>query len=157
MDSLTLRPARVDDAELIWIWRNCEDAYKYYKNPHRQTLEDHTRWLGSAINDSRRSLWMIDDDDQPVSHVRFDYISERVVSVSIVVDPSEYGKAIGKRSLSLALESKVASGESINIIAEIHTENIASRKLFEAAGFKRHSECDPFLSYMLSLPLTTST
>ncbi|MFK7993558.1 MAG: GNAT family N-acetyltransferase [Granulosicoccus sp.] len=151
MDSLTLRPVNVDDAQIIWTWRNSEGAHKYYKNPTRQTLEDHTAWINSAISDSKNQLWIIEDNGEPVSHVRIDFVSERIASVSIVVDPTRYGKGYGKQSLFLVLDGLISNGISVSIFAEIHIDNIASRKLFEAAGFQRHSECAPFLSYMLSL------
>ena len=152
MSSLTLRAACIDDAQLIWLWRNSKQAYRYYKNPHRQTLQEHTLWMNTAIKDQKKYLWMIEDGEAPLSHVRVDVISKGVVSTSIVVDPKKTGKGIGARSLQLTLDWLASRSESVSVYAEVHADNIASRKLFEAAGFEPRSQCHPFLNYALLLP-----
>ncbi len=151
MDSLTIRPAGLNDAEDIWTWRNSDEAYKYYKNPQRQSLEEHISWMCRAVADAETILWIVEEGSLSVSHVRVDTISHCDSAISIVVDGTRQGEGIGKRSLSLAIEQLRQLDSTKQVFAEIHRDNKTSCGLFKSAGFEPHSQSGPFLKFMLSL------
>lgn len=130
---MILRPARPDDARDVWVWRNDPLARAMSLNTDEVSWSTHEAWFARAIQDTARRLLIGERDGQKVGMVRFDF--GEVTEVSISLDPARRGQGLG----FALLEAGVAQTTG-DLYASIREENLASRRIFERAGFMLCSE-----------------
>ena len=142
---MLLRMATIDDAAVVYEWRNHPDvrACSFDSNPLK--FETHIEWFKSSLKMIDRHLFIAEIDSEPVGVLRFDIVGSQA-EISIYLSPLHKGKGMG---VSLLNEGKKWICLNFNNIeclrAQILLGNIASIKAFEKAGFKRKSyvyECD---------------
>ncbi|MEM7215449.1 MAG: UDP-2,4-diacetamido-2,4,6-trideoxy-beta-L-altropyranose hydrolase [Pseudomonadota bacterium] len=135
--SMEIVPATMDDARLIYDARYSDGAERYYRNPAKPDYSDHVRWMENALQSRTHNLLVLKLANEFIAHVRFDIVpgnSERA-EVGIALAPESRGKGLALPALQAgAAHAKSKSFKTID--AEVHPENAASIKLFEAAGFK---------------------
>lgn len=150
---LTIRRAIVDDARRIWEWRYAGDVARYYKSRDVPAYSGHLRWFENALDDPGRLLLIACRDGEPVAHVRLDRQPDDPATVlaSIYVSPACRGQGIAGPSLRGALEYATRNGV-FRFLAQVHHDNQASMKLFEACGFAQVGVDGDFLDYYLLRP-----
>lgn len=149
---LTLRPASIQDASLIWTWRHQGDASRYYKNTSLIPLPDHLRWFQNALIETNRRLLVAQVGTVPIAHLRFDIGQEGANSaeIGICIDADFRGRGYGRKLLRLGIEYAKQLGMK-NLTAEIHRHNVASLTIFSGVGFLETSSHGDFLTLTLSL------
>lgn len=133
-DELEVRPATLDDAELMHRWRNDWATRAVSRNRSPIPWRGHVEWLERALADPERSLLVGQIGEVPVGVIRFDRTGRDAAEVSLYLDPALHGLGLGRRLL-LAGESLSAAG--LDIVAEVVEGNAGSARLFEAAGYRR--------------------
>lgn len=131
---LTVRNAKMEDAEKIYGWR--EAAKHFYRNPNGSTLEAHLGWFAIALKDENRRLLIFEKDGEPVCHARIDKCScQCCADVSIYVSPEQHGIGVGTNALRQVCD--IANAMNIVVIyADVHCDNEPSRRLFERCDFR---------------------
>jgi RimJ/RimL family protein N-acetyltransferase len=133
---LTLRPADPSDEGRLLEWRNEPTSRAASLTEGEVSPEDHKRWYARKLADPSSALFIVMDGDEPVGQIRLDRIANDVAEVSIGLAPEARGRGIGRRALVLAaLEAESRLGVT-TISARIKSENVASLRSFEAAGFR---------------------
>ena len=142
--ALQLRPASLDDAELLFSWRNDPATRSASHHSEELVFDEHVRWLKSTLENDKRKLYVAVFNDEPVGSVRADQ-EEAGYELSWTVAPSARGKGFGSvmvRMLAELLRSPVR--------AEIKEGNMASVKIAEFAGMRFQMKRDNVLHYSLS-------
>jgi len=116
---LVLRPATMEDAQVIFAWRNDPQTRASSLTPGEVWWPEHMAWLRSSLSHPDRALLIAEQDGEPVGTVRIDRDE-----LSWTVAPEHRGRGIGKQMLSLVAGT-----------ARIKRTNIASQKTAKAAGF----------------------
>lgn len=147
LNQLNLREACLDDAYRIWQWRHSDGAYLFYEKAELTPLEAHVKWLRKALLDPSRCLLIVEFDDKPVAHIRFD-LDGSFANVSICMATEAKGKSLSKPSLKVACDF-IASKGCAEIHARIHEKNLPSIKLFESLSFELKLSKFPFLDYYI--------
>lgn len=124
-----LEPMTDADAELLFAWQCEPGARTYARTTAPPTREEHLRWFAGALADPHRHLWKVLHGAEPVGMVRLDEPDDEV---SILVAAAARGRGVGVRALR-ALQRRWPDRV---LHAEIHPENIASRRAFERVGFR---------------------
>jgi UDP-2,4-diacetamido-2,4,6-trideoxy-beta-L-altropyranose hydrolase len=133
--ALRVRPARPDDAERVFPWRNAEVTRRHSHDPRPFSLEHHMNWFRSCLADSGRQLLIGEGDDGPLGVLRYDFTQD-VAQVSIYLDPMKHGRGYGASLLSAGEEWLRRTNPNIaRIRAEVLQENEASLEVFTEAGF----------------------
>jgi RimJ/RimL family protein N-acetyltransferase len=132
---MILRSARPDDARDVWAWRNDALARAMSLNTDEVPWSTHETWFARALGDPNRRLLIGERDGRKVGMVRFDL--GEVTEVSISLDPACRGQGLG-----LALLQAGVAQMTGDLHAMIREENLASRRIFERAGFVRQSESE---------------
>ena len=150
------RPVSMGDAETLLEWRNDPATRRWARSQEVIELSHHRDWLEAAI--ARRSCVyrIIEHDEKPIASVRYDVdpIDPRVVEVSILVDADARGRGVGTATLSLGeAELRRAQPQVEAIRAVVHEGNVASRRLFERAGYLLKEADDSWLCYVNRLPV----
>src|SRR5437773_7976631 len=95
---LRVRPARADDAERVFAWRNAEETRRYSHDPKMLTPQEHAEWFQRTLMDSKRLLLIGEGTNGPVGVLRYDFV-DRAATVSIYLDPTLHGQGYGARLL----------------------------------------------------------
>lgn len=134
-EPIRVRPARDDDAEQVFPWRNAVETRRYSHDSGSLSLQSHLEWFRTAINDRKRVLLIGESLQGPVGVLRYD-LDSAMATVSIYLDPLQHGRGFGT---ALLLEGQrwlqLSRPEILRLRAEVQPDNLASRRAFENAGF----------------------
>lgn len=135
---LTCRRARIDDARILFDWRNDPDTRRMSRTTDPVHWDGHLSWLGSVIADDTRVLLVVEQNGQAVGTVRWDHRGGIDWEASIAVAPSRRGQGLASRVLA-AGEGGIRASSPRRLIASVNDINIASRRLFARAGYLPYS------------------
>jgi len=140
LTSLSLRLATAEDSEQIYQWRNLPHVRNFSKDPKIITKEIHQKWYLTTLEDSKIKLLIGESNSIPVGVIRFD-IGDNNTLISIYLISLEYSPVSGAQLLNAAEKWLFENQPNISFIyADILDENIASKKMFESAGYKIKSQ-----------------
>jgi RimJ/RimL family protein N-acetyltransferase len=127
---LYLRLATLEDAKILFEWRNDPQVRAGSHNQAEISFEDHLAWLEGSLANPDRKLYIAEEDGISVGTVRSDW-AENAYTLSWTVGPKARGKGIGKRMVSLLVKQ---IREPIR--AEVKVGNLASMKISQEAGMQ---------------------
>ena len=145
---LTARPAGMDDARLLWEWRNDPTTRAGSRSSAEVTWDEHVGWLTASLARSDRVLLVVEDALVPVGTVRWDLEGKGEWEVSITVAPERRGQSLA-RPLLRAGEMALSKGEQSSgtevtaYLAVVHVDNAASVRLFESSAYVPDLPPDP--------------
>jgi RimJ/RimL family protein N-acetyltransferase len=133
---LELRPASLDDAELLLAWRNDPEVRSASRQPHTVEPAEHERWLSSCLADPERDLLIAELDGKPIGQVRFDRLTEDEREISVSLAASSRGGGLGARLIEAGVDWLRRERGTTRVIAEVRGVNPASLLSFRQAGFR---------------------
>jgi len=128
--NLSLRPATLEDADMLLKWRNDEATRMASHSTDEVKLEKHIEWLRATLQNQNTQLYVAEENGISVGTVRADY-DNGIYELSWTVSPEARGQGVGKRMVSL-----LASRIKEPIRAEVKKGNEASSKIAEFSGMK---------------------
>ena len=139
-DETRLRPARPEDAEPAWRWRNEPTTRRHFRDASEIGLEAHLLWWQECLADERRRLLMGCCGGIDVGVLRLD-LDDGEAEVALYLDPGLHGLGLGT-ALLRAGQAWVRRREPsvARLLADILPGNEASAAAFAAAGFGRADE-----------------
>jgi RimJ/RimL family protein N-acetyltransferase len=141
--ALELRPATTADADLLREWRNDPGTREASRNTREVTVEGHRAWLDGVLGDDRRHLLIAELAGRPVGQVRFDALPDGGYEISVSVDRRRRGKGLGRALIEAgAAWLWRTAPDASRIVAEVRRGNVASRRAFEATGFRLVGEAE---------------
>ena len=140
LEYIKVRNAEKTDCDDIFIWRNDEFTRKMSHTSEIVDLDKHSEWYFNSLNLESRVLLLCENSyNEKIASVTFD-ISEQKAVISINLNPTQRGKGLGRFCLIKSIEFFSREFPEIkNLQAEIKNENIASKKIFLAFGFKKYN------------------
>lgn len=141
------RPATIDDGQKLFEWRNDPTVRLNSRSRGEIDRGSHDDWLARSLEDRDRRLLMIESDGVPVATCRWDRRSADEWEISITVAPESRGRGIAASAVQAA-EGALTALPPIRLVAAVHRDNAASRRLFERAGYLPHlpADADGFLT-----------
>lgn len=139
--TLRLRPASLEDAELLLRWRNEPSTRDASLRTTPIGRDEHIAWLQASLGDPKRRLLVAELRGIPVGTVRADR-EEAGHVLSWTVSPECRGYGVGKAMVRLLADAITGP-----IRAEIRRGNMASMRIAEAAGMGLVREDDGILHY----------
>ena len=137
---ICLRPVSDSDIELLWEWANDPITRQNSFNSAKIPWEKHSDWCRKKLTDADCRLWIASNGGSaPVGCVRFD-CKESEATISLTVAPSARGKGYGVKIIQKSCDDLFAKSPFRLVHAYIKPDNIASAKVFEAAGFRYDSD-----------------
>lgn len=138
---VVLRPACLDDAKRLHTWRNDPQVRHHFFDPRPIEWAEHIRWIESVLQQKNCLLLVATADNHDVGSVRID-INDDEAEVSIYLAPEEMGCGTGPAIIQAAVNyNSPFLGKVKHFSARILPENVASRRAFEAAGFRVDNLC----------------
>lgn len=138
---MIIRRATLDDALDVLIWRNDPLTRAMSRTQDEVEQQAHLAWFSRALDDGASTLLIGEGGGEKIGMVRFDHGAATEVSINI--NPLCRGRGLGHELLAEALTW--ATGD---LWAVIKDENLASRRLFERAGFELQETTDGLGRYL---------
>lgn len=131
--SIRMTPLEDDDLELVMAWRSNPEVYRYFRHQEGPLVwDEHLTWF-SAREDDRHDF-IIHFDGRRVGGVSID--SDDFVGVYLG-DFDARGSGVATAALTWLCDR---FDTRTPLTAEIHSDNEASKRLFERCGFTHSSE-----------------
>jgi RimJ/RimL family protein N-acetyltransferase len=146
---LLMRDVVIHDSEVLREWRNEAEVRKFSRHHEVISVQQHSAWLGKRLNlIPSQPFWMFDYDRILVGFTRFDFDSNlKHFKISITINPLLRGKGFGKRILSTSIEKFLTLNSGVDLYAEAHEDNKASRLIFLNCGFREYEPHGKFLIF----------
>ncbi|WP_220149568.1 GNAT family N-acetyltransferase [Paraeggerthella sp.] len=134
-----LRPATMDDAELILRWVNDPLDRANSFSSEEITLEEHLRWLSESLEDPARYLYIMVHDGSDVGHVKL-YVSDEEAEIGYCVAPEWRGNGFANQIVKLIVDEAKENIPGVKrLCGQVRTGNQASLKVFRKLGFAEES------------------
>ncbi|MBN1900071.1 GNAT family N-acetyltransferase [Candidatus Sumerlaeota bacterium] len=136
---IMLRPATLEDAKLLFDWRNDSVTRDVSFSSEPIAWETHIPWLEKVLQNPSRKVYIGErmEDHIPIGQVRFDLHSEEEIEINIAVAPAWRGRGLGTTLIREGVDRIQRDFDGIRtIIALIKPDNAASRKAFQKNGFE---------------------
>jgi len=135
--TLLLRPATIDDAQLLWDWVNDPVVRRSAFSSTPIPWDGHVDWLSrQLVNPNCRIYIAQNAAGQPVGQVRFDRTSLREGEIDVNVAADHRGRGIGSKLIRAGVKHVFATGWVTRVNAYIKLDNVASLGSFKTAGFE---------------------
>jgi UDP-2,4-diacetamido-2,4,6-trideoxy-beta-L-altropyranose hydrolase len=136
---IDLRPACPDDEHALLVLANnaAVRASSFSSGPI--TPQDHHQWFSARMRDPASLLLLAWDGEDLAGYVRFQLDVVRA-EVSIALADDYRGCGLAGRLLARGLDALSRAHPHINeVLAQTRIENLASKRMFEQAGFVSHA------------------
>lgn len=139
-DELRLRPADVQDAEMLHAWRDHLSTRSMARDPAPIAFDTHVQWLARTLADPLRCIWVGYIGSVNIGAIRFDADGDGDAEVSLYLDPDLHGLGLGARLLAAGESAASSAGLARrHFLATVLKGNPASRRLFDSAGYSQVS------------------
>ena len=130
------RLADAADARLYFDWANDPETRQQSFNSEPIIWENHEAWFARKIIDRKVLLLVLETaDDVPVGQVRFEKQADGEVIIGVSVDAKFRGRGLATQLVTEACRVCRNRWGNVPVTAYIKTENFASVRAFERAGF----------------------
>ena len=130
-----MRFANESDVDKYFTWAN--DPLVRVHSYHQQTIsyDSHVNWFNSKINNKNFVFYFFENDqNEAIGQVRIETNSNETV-IGVSIDAQHRGFGYGSKMLRMACRHYAKNHQNDSIIAYIKKVNIASKVIFEKAGF----------------------
>ena len=144
LPAIRFRTAQPEDAKILWEWTNDPATRQASFQSEPIPWEDHLKWLDSTLSNASRELLIVENDAHtPIAQVRFDQDNDDLFTISISLSPALRGLGLAPLIIQKAGIHLHSQHPSATIEAWIKTENTASIRSFERAGYKHDTNHPP--------------
>lgn len=131
-----LRAVELEDAKLLYIWRNEKETRKNSFNSNLIDFNEHLNWLEKNLENNARLFYILMCDGMEVGQVRID-IEEQIGVVNYSIDSKYRKMGYGKSILELAEQELLKNTANLKkIVGYVKLENIASRHIFQILNYQ---------------------
>jgi RimJ/RimL family protein N-acetyltransferase len=135
-NNVYLRPVTMDDATLLFDWRNEEECRNNSFHSEPVTWEEHVNWLYQKLASPDTKMHILTVDGNDVGQIRLEAQNgEYMISYSVAAEYRLMG--YGSRMLMLAEKSVYETKPGAVLCAEVKKDNIASQVLFEKLDYTK--------------------
>jgi UDP-2,4-diacetamido-2,4,6-trideoxy-beta-L-altropyranose hydrolase len=144
MKQLKIRRATQADCRLLWEWANEPGVRASAFSQQSIGWEEHVAWFTSRMADPTCTIFIAEDGQgKPLGQVRFNEKPDETAEIDVSVASEFRGKGYGSWLIQCAIEQYLAFGHRVSELrALIRSENGASARAFERAGFERMENMD---------------
>ncbi|HET7890005.1 MAG TPA: GNAT family N-acetyltransferase [Candidatus Sulfotelmatobacter sp.] len=138
-DAITLRRARPDDMERIFLWRNNPFLMRRSTSQQPVTWNEHQAWFTRALNNPDQLIFMVMHGDEPIGQVRFDRNKEHAI-ISVYVLEEKTGKGMGVEAIRRGSRAAFRQWNLSKVIACIRHDNSHATRAFAKAGYAEYKD-----------------
>ena len=138
--TLQIRRATTADCKLLWELANDPTVRGSAFSPATIPWEDHVAWFESRMQTAACHILIGESQGAFAGQVRIDERPDGQGEIDVSVAREFRGAGVGSRLIDLAICEIFASTGMSRVHGYIRTQNTASQRAFENAGFRRGGE-----------------
>lgn len=153
-EEIVLREINQNDAENIVRWRGDPNIYRYFKVPHKITIEEHLHWFEQSYstNCGRRDFIVLSHAGESLGTVGVKWNKDtKTAEVSYLIAPEHRGHGWASKALYALCSYAKEQWKATMFIACVHQANIPSREFIKSLGFAPVKKEDDFIFYQKHL------
>lgn len=136
VEEFIIKFAAIDDMKDVFDLSNDDLVRQNSFNQEKIDWENHQKWFKNKLRDENCIFIIIRDfNNNLISQIRFDKINDAEGDISISISPDFRGKGYGTKVLKAVSEKIISEQKIKKINAYVKNENIASKTIFEKAGY----------------------
>jgi UDP-2,4-diacetamido-2,4,6-trideoxy-beta-L-altropyranose hydrolase len=140
---LRIRPARQDDARMLWEWANDPEVRAASFSQEFIPWETHVAWFTRKLRDQQCFIFVGENEEgKSVGQIRFDPTPDGDFEIGISVAKASRGRGLASPLIELGVETVNSKVGEKRIHAFVRANNQASINAFEKAGFRRVGDTD---------------
>jgi RimJ/RimL family protein N-acetyltransferase len=136
MKELSLRRATMNDAALLFAWRNDPAVRASAFDQSSFPFDVHLAWLKSKLECRDCVIWILEADGEPLGQIRYDRVGT-CAEIDIAVSSARRGEGLGAKLLQMSADKACHVLGIDRLVGIVKEENPASCRAFEKAGFQR--------------------
>ena len=135
----------------MFFWANDPTVRSNAFSGQPISYRTHLRWLAGQLGRPESAIFIFQKDGADVGMVRFQQADDDTISLAVSVAREHRGKGLAAALIADGSTAYRALNPGATIRAQVKTENHASRRAFERAGFRveRAESGQPFVSFRL--------
>ena len=149
--SLSFRLATLEDAELLFRWRNDNDTRANSRETAPVPWQSHLRWLEAKLRDDLCDVLIAEKDGESVGTVRIEVRNDET-ELSWTVAPEQRGRGIGRGIVRCAAGLRPG-----RLVAYIHPDTASSETIARGAGFVPVGTEDGFRKWLRDVTMSPMT
>ena len=134
--TITLRPATMDDREMVFRWRNDPFVVGHGSSLREIEWEDHKSWFENTIFGGSRKMFIVIEQGNPIGQIRFDRQDLQAAVVSVYLLQAFAGRGLGVHAIRIGCEEIFETWEINKVIACVRQDNLTARSAFLKTGFR---------------------
>jgi RimJ/RimL family protein N-acetyltransferase len=144
MNDLTFRPAALNDAALLFEWRNDPETRRNSHDTQPIAFDQHCAWLRKILAQNDHIILIAEEAGIPVGTVRYRRDESHAATLSWTVAPNARGRGVATRMVRGVAEGPL---RHLELNAEIKLFNTASIHVAHAAGLMLESTINDILHF----------
>lgn len=138
---LSFEYANTSHQQLLFDWANDPETRRNSYSSDEIQWENHIRWLDKKLNDPSCKIYIFKLDNEFCGMARLEKSGdERVIGVSVAAE--HRGKGLASQMIEMSSKDYVEKMKVNRIIAYIKSDNQASLKAFEKAGYQELTQVE---------------
>jgi RimJ/RimL family protein N-acetyltransferase len=125
----------MEDAKLVFGWRNDPFIVERGSSQKTVTWNEHTRWFQATVSGLQRRMFIIEIEAEAAGQVRFDRIDDESCVVSAYLLERFTGQGRGVEAIRQGCERIFDEWPVARILACVRDDNAAGQTGFRKAGF----------------------
>lgn len=148
-NKFNFRLAKDQDLMTTFKWASDKEIRLFSKNKNPISIEDHTAWFNNVISQESEIYLIAMCCSLVTGSIRFSELSPNTMKISFLLDKQFQSLKLSKDFLKQGIQFLFKNHGNQNLKAEVHTENIASNKVFKSLGFHLNIKTGDFNHYKL--------
>lgn len=132
---ITLRPAILEDAAMVFRWRNDPFIVAQGSLSREVSWAEHERWFAETIQGDNRRMFIVLHNGRPAGQIRFERSHHSDCVVSVYLAREFTGKGWGIQAVDLGCRTIFQHWPVSRVVACVRAENRSGYSAFRKAGF----------------------
>lgn len=137
---LQFRSASLEDAQLLFNWRNDPITQMHSLNTEPVSWDTHINWLTNSLGNPKRQIYIAQHNNTLIGMLRGDQCDSGI-ELSWSIAPNMRGQGFGSEMLRQGIHLF-----TLPLFARIKANNLASLKIAKTIGFKQ-TQAESSLTY----------
>ncbi len=143
-DEIVLAPAGAEQRDFVLACRRDPDAVSHSRSGRAIEAAEHDRWFAEVLDDPGVRLRIASLAGETIGTVRVD-VRGGEGEVGVALAPKHRRRGLGTALLEALVADTAADPQVSVLLASVHPDNVASRRIFRRAGFVAAGEDGIFL------------
>ena len=131
-----LRPAVLEDKDLLYQWRIDVVCRKNSVTPDKSSYDNHSAWFLDRLRSDESYIFICMKKDIPVGQVRVDY-QDGTGRISYSVSTEYRGEGYGTQMLELLEHEATIREKTLKLFGIVKYDNKASQRCFEKLRYSK--------------------